>query len=113
MRPVREERRWKQESPGTQLLLGVAGRGVVDRIVWAAARPLDPTRLSTDRPGLQGAGEGLLLVHARLAGWEGGRGSAECAGTEKNQQKALSLGELPIAVSLDSAFQQGHCLPGI
>lgn len=84
---MRGERRWKRESPGTQLLPGVAGRGVVDGIVWAAAWLLDPTRLSTDRPGLQGAGEGLLLVHARLAGWEGGRGSAGCAGTEKTNRK--------------------------
>jgi len=45
--------------------------GVVDRIVWAAAWILDPTWLSTDHSGLQGAGEGLLLVDARLAGWEG------------------------------------------
>lgn len=53
----------------------------------ALSQWIDPTRLSTDRPGLQGAGEGLLLVHARLAGWEGGRGSAERAGTEKTNRK--------------------------
>ena len=44
---------------------------VVDRIVWAAAWPLDTTWLPTDHSGLQEAGEGLLLVDARLAGWEG------------------------------------------
>lgn len=93
---------------------GEAGRGVVDGLVWAAAWLLDPTRLSTDHTELQGVGEGMLLVNARLA--EGGwlaKGQCRVCRNGKNQQKALSLGELPIAVSLDSAFQQGHCLPGI
>jgi len=66
---------------------GEAGRGVVDGLVWAAAWLLDPTRLSTDHTELQGVGEGMLLVNARLAegGWR--RGSAECAGTEKTNRK--------------------------
>lgn len=32
---------------------------------------------------------------------------------KKNPTETLSLGELPIVVSLDSAFQQGYCLPSI
>ena len=56
---------------GSRRALEPSQLGVVDRIVWAAAWPLDPTWLPTDHSGLQEAGEGLLLVDARLAGWEG------------------------------------------
>lgn len=90
---------------------GRAGSGGRDSLGSCLATGSHPTFHRP--PRASGSRGGVVASTCQACRVGRGKGQCRVCRNGKNQQKALSLGELPIAVSLDSAFRQGHCLPGI